>query len=57
MPEMTHRITVSGCDDETTFDIALSFDEAQLIADVARRSREASEYGCQPIIQIEEIKR
>lgn len=57
MPDMTHRITVSGCDDQTEFEMALSFDEAQLIADLARRSKDASEYGCQPIVMIEEIKK
>lgn len=55
MPEPTHRITVSGCDDQTQFDMALTFDEAHLIGDVARRSMEASTYGCQPTLIIEEI--
>lgn len=55
MPEATHRITVSGCDDQTEFDMALTDNEARLLADVSQRSKEASEYGCQPTIEIEEI--
>lgn len=55
MPDMTHRITISGCDDQTTFDIALTADEAALIGEVGRLSREYSEVSCQPSLSIEEI--
>ncbi|SII86074.1 Uncharacterised protein [Mycobacteroides abscessus subsp. abscessus] len=55
MPDMTHRITVNGCDDETTFDMALTFDEAALLGEVSRLSRESSEYACQSTLSIKEI--
>lgn len=55
MPDPTHRITIDGCDDETTFDMALTFDEAQPIGEVGRLSKEISESGCQPRLSIKEI--
>lgn len=55
MPDMSHRIRIDGCDDDTTFVMALTADEAALIGEVGRLSRESSECSCQPKLFIEEI--
>lgn len=48
----TYRITVSGCDDETAFDLDLTDDEAAAVRKVAQVSADTSEYGCMPTLAI-----
>lgn len=49
------KITVYGCDDDTSIEIELSYDEYQIIQIVADLITEASEYRCMPTMEIEKI--
>lgn len=50
-----YKITVYGCDDDTSIEIELSYDEFQIIRIVADLITEASEYRCMPTMEIERI--
>lgn len=50
------RITVYGCDDETSIEIELSYDEYQIIQIVADLITEKSSYPCMPTMEIEKIE-
>lgn len=50
------RITVSGCDDSTTIEKKLTDAELRLIEVVAHEITEASEYGCMPTMEVEEVE-
>lgn len=52
-----HRIqvTISGCDDQTLFEVELTDTEYKGIRGLAALSRRNSEYGCQPIIVLREL--
>ena len=50
------RITVYGCDDMTSIEIELSYDEYQIIQIVADLITEASEYMCMPTMEVEKIE-
>jgi len=47
-----YQIQLSGCDDETTFDMDLTKGQAALLERVAALSRETSTYGCEPRMTI-----
>lgn len=47
-----YEIRLAGCDDVTTFVMDLSAKEANLLKVAAEKSREASEYECQPRMTI-----
>lgn len=49
------KITVHGCDDDTSIEIELSHDEFQIIQIVADLITDASEYRCMPTMEIEKI--
>lgn len=49
------RIDIIGCDDSTIFDITVSEDELVFLEKLCKLSKETSEYGCQPIIEFEEL--
>ena len=51
-----YRISVHGCDDSTIIEKELTEDELKTIRSVAAEVTETSEYGCMPIMIIEEIK-
>ena len=53
---MRVRITLSGCDDETTGYATVTEDEAQTIRQVAAWTREWSGYGCPPVMIVEEVE-
>lgn len=48
-------ITLIGCDDITRFQIELSNEELELVKKLCRKSKETSEYGCMPTMEVEEI--
>ena len=45
-------ITLSGCDDSTTFEMELTDDEASTFRKAAEMSKAASTYGCMPTMEI-----
>lgn len=49
---MRWTIRIVGCDDETKFDIDLDDEEATAVREVSAASKEASEYGCQPVLHM-----
>lgn len=49
---MTYEITLQGCDASTVIDVPLYADQVIVIEDLIDRFAEASEYGCQPTMQI-----
>ena len=50
-----YYIELRGCDDITPFIMELDEKEANLLRDVARKSREVSTYSCMPIIFIKSL--
>lgn len=51
-----HRVTVSGCDDETEIVVALTIEEADVVARIAALITAASDYGCQPRMKIAMVR-
>lgn len=49
-----YEITVSGCDDQTTVHMELSAQEYELIDRLADLISTRSEYGCMPVMYVEE---
>jgi hypothetical protein len=49
---MKYRITVSGCDDETTVDLDMTGAEVAFAEKLAEAVTEASEYSCQPKMRV-----
>lgn len=47
------RVTLSGCDDSSAFDIDATEAEAAFLARVAAASLAASEYYCQPQLYVD----
>jgi hypothetical protein len=45
-------VVVAGCDDETEAAVDLTPNEYAALRRVAAATVEASEYGCQPILQV-----
>lgn len=48
----TAKVTLSGCDDETTFTFPVTDAALEVLQQLAATSVEASEYGCQPIMTV-----
>lgn len=46
------KVKISGCDDETDFEIEATTEQIKFLGQLAAASKTASEYGCQPIIII-----
>ena len=51
-----YRISVHGCDDSTIIEKELTEDELKIIQSVASEVTETSEYGCMPIMEVEELE-
>ena len=51
-----YRILVHGCDDSTIIERELTEDELKIIKSVATEVTETSEYGCMPIMIVEEME-
>ena len=51
-----YRISVHGCDDSTIIEKELTEDELKIIQSVASEVTETSEYGCMPIMIVEELE-
>lgn len=51
------RITVYGCDDSTSIEIELSYDEFQIIQTVAEMITEKSTYQCMPTMEVEKLEK
>lgn len=54
MAKKRYSITLSGCDDLTTFEEELTSREFALLKRLAERSKEVSTYGCMPVLKIQE---
>ncbi len=50
------KITVYGCDDMTSIEIELSYDEYQIIQIVAEMITEKSTYQCMPTMEVVKIE-
>ena len=51
-----YRISVHGCDDSTIIEKELTKDELKIIKSVATEVTETSDYGCMPVMYIEELE-
>lgn len=51
-----YEISVHGCDDSTTIKQELSFEEYELLKEIAEKITNTSTYGCMPTMGIKEIK-
>lgn len=51
-----YEICLKGCDDDTTFEMILSDNEAKTIKMICEASVQCSTYGCQPIMEMKEVK-
>ena len=51
-----YLIVLSGCDDETEFEVRLTKDEHILMRKIAKKSINTSIYGCMPTLGIEKVK-
>lgn len=51
---MLHTIKIAGCDGTTEFNIDCTSEEAELIQHISQLSKEASPYGCFPVLLLEE---
>lgn len=51
----TYKIDLSGCDDNTIFEIELTQEEYNLLKLVSDKSEQVSTYGCMPTLSIEEV--
>lgn len=49
------KIRLTGCDDETAWLHDVSEDEYAFLLVLAERSREMSQYHCQPKLKVEEV--
>lgn len=52
----SYEIKIKGCDGDTTFVMDLTSDEAELAERIAARSRQVSEYDCEPTMTITESR-
>ena len=51
-----YTITLLGCDDITRFNMDLTNEEVDLLNRVCKLSKETSEYGCMPTMEIELVE-
>lgn len=52
-PKHSYLVHITGCDDVTELAIDLDPDELATVQRLAAASRDASEYGCQPKIEVQ----
>lgn len=52
-----YEVSVHGCDDSTTIKQELTFEEYEFLSTIAEKITNASEYGCMPIMEIEETNK
>ena len=50
---MQYKISISGCDDVTDFEMELNEDQFKTVYTLATLSHKNSSYGCQPVVKIE----
>jgi len=55
MTKKTYKIGLNGCDDSTWITIDLTSEELALVEKLVGLSEEASTYGCQPTMNVEEL--
>ena len=46
------KITLSGCDDRTTFNLEVTDEELDILKRVSIMSEKESSYGCMPIMKV-----
>ena len=51
-----YEISVHGCDDSTTIKQELTFEEYELLKEIAEKITNTSSYGCMPTMGIREKK-
>lgn len=51
-----YEISVHGCDDSTTIKQELTFEEYELLKEIAEKITNTSYYGCMPTMGIREKK-
>ncbi len=49
---MKVKIEIHGCDDSTKFSMEVTQQEFEFLETISKKSVEASEYQCQPILEI-----
>ena len=54
MKNKIYTVSVNGCDDSTIFDVWLTQEEYKIVKNLCFMCTEASEYGCQPTMDIKE---
>lgn len=52
-----YMIALHGCDDSTYIEAYLSFNEVDLLSELSTKFRKASNYQCQPIMEIKPISK
>lgn len=50
-----YLVSVDGCDDSTTIEQELTFEEYDFLNMIAEKITIASEYGCMPTMEIKEV--
>lgn len=50
---MNVEISLSGCDDSTTFDMDVTEAELAFLTRIAELAEATSDYGCMPVLRIE----
>lgn len=53
---MIKIITISGCDDDTSFEMDLDEKEIQLLKLIELKSKSTSTYSCMPVLLVEDAK-
>jgi hypothetical protein len=56
-PEVVRiKVTLSGCDDSTTFIILATKEQVLFLEDLSKNSKETSTYGCMPVLTYEVLE-
>ena len=51
-----YKISIHGCDDSTYINLELNADELKFVGKLCKLSEENSDYGCQPVMEVIELK-
>lgn len=51
-----YKITLIGCDDNTSINIRLNKSQIEIIKDISERTKQESTYGCMPVMYVDEIE-
>ena len=54
--KMIYEISVHGCDDSTTIKQELTFEEYELLKEIAEKITNTSTYGCMPTMTVRKKK-